>query len=42
MRLGDSYLLIICPQNPHARIAITEDKDWTSLIVEVKFPAFLP
>jgi len=35
-------LLINCPQNPHARIAITEDKDWMSLIVEVNFPPFFP
>jgi hypothetical protein len=41
--LGNSFLLIIwLPQNPHARIAITEDKDWSSVIIEVSFPTFLP
>ena len=40
IRLDNFSLLIIWPQNPHARIAITEDKDWTSLIVEVSFPPF--
>jgi hypothetical protein len=35
MTLDNSLSLIVVSQNPHARMVITEDKDWTSLIVEV-------